>query len=576
MASSKSLVINCGTTHVSAATFAVSGDKLVLESLITHELRYDFSADEKWLDATSNALRAVIRTHPKIRGKATFILPGYQLFTKPIKVPHVEPSKQTQIIAFEAQNNMPFPLHEVVWGSQIIADDGVETEIILIAQKLDAATRFCGVMGTLGLEPVALQPASLLDLNAYRLAYPGDDQDTLLINVGARSTNLTFVSPAGFFVRNINLGGNTLTQAIADVIGKPFPEAEEVKVTLFSGRPGLAPNDPAIPQIQVKAAEFMRRLSQEITRSIVTYRRASGRAAPQRILLSGRASKLKGLAEFLVDSQKIDVTNFTPGQILTVKKGIDPVTLENMTAQMNELVGEAARLKDPKAVGVNLLPRAIRERLQFEKQKPFLVLAAACLALAPAPAIFLFYTKTQQFNKEAAIVKTTVKKLTDMDTSIKTEVKKADDVAAQIAQYQALGNSRFNWISFFSDLQKQLVGAKDVWLDKLEVSRKLPLKPGAPGTTPDPTVPVVPEGPPPVPEYKVIISGKMLLRDYDPKNPNSFNASAASARIRGLMNNLTSSPFVKLVETNQTLDFQTTPRLCLFTFTLDINPDKPL
>ena len=56
-----------------------------------------------------------------------------------------------------------------------------------------------------------------------------------LVNIGARSTNLLFKNPDGFFVRNIQLGGTTLTQNIADSIGKPFAKADELKHKFFSG-----------------------------------------------------------------------------------------------------------------------------------------------------------------------------------------------------------------------------------------------------------------------------------------------------------------------------------------------------
>jgi len=51
----------------------------------------------------------------------------------------------------------------------------------------------------------------------------------------------------------------------------------------------------------------MRRMGQEITRSIVNYRRQKGAAAPKRILLNGRGALLEGLSEQLATSQKVNV-----------------------------------------------------------------------------------------------------------------------------------------------------------------------------------------------------------------------------------------------------------------------------
>src|ERR1700685_1847740 len=46
--------------------------------------------------------------------------PGFHVFSKFVKLPPVDTSKVTQIIRYEAQQNMPFPLDEVVWDYQIL------------------------------------------------------------------------------------------------------------------------------------------------------------------------------------------------------------------------------------------------------------------------------------------------------------------------------------------------------------------------------------------------------------------------------------------------------------------------
>ena len=44
--------------------------------------------------------------------------PGYQVFSKFVKLPQVDSAKVDQIIQYEAQQNVPFPLEEVVWNYQ--------------------------------------------------------------------------------------------------------------------------------------------------------------------------------------------------------------------------------------------------------------------------------------------------------------------------------------------------------------------------------------------------------------------------------------------------------------------------
>jgi Tfp pilus assembly PilM family ATPase len=60
--------------------------------------------------------------------------PGFHVFSKFVKLPPVYASKVTQIIQYEAQQNVPFPLAEVVWDYQILGTTpGGELEVLLVA-----------------------------------------------------------------------------------------------------------------------------------------------------------------------------------------------------------------------------------------------------------------------------------------------------------------------------------------------------------------------------------------------------------------------------------------------------------
>jgi type IV pilus assembly protein PilM len=64
--------------------------------------------------------------------------PGFHVFSKFVKLPPVDAGKVTQIIQYEAQQNVPFPLEEVVWDYQILGSTpGGELEVLLVAIKAD-------------------------------------------------------------------------------------------------------------------------------------------------------------------------------------------------------------------------------------------------------------------------------------------------------------------------------------------------------------------------------------------------------------------------------------------------------
>ncbi len=575
--SSKSLVINCGASHVAAAVFTSANGKLTLEELDTRDLRYDVTKEEAWLPAVRDGLIDLSRASSRFRGKATFILPGYQLLIKPIKVPHVETSKQAQIIAFEAQNNIPFPLAEAVWGSQVVADDGIETEVLLAAQKAEAANRFCGLMTMIGFEPVSLQPSSLLDYNAYKLVHPDDAEDTLIINIGARSTNLTFVSPAGLFIRNVNLGGNTFTQMLADATGKAFNAAEELKVSFYSGATSFEADDPAVGPLQARALDFMKRLSQNLTQSIISYRRSTNRAAPARILLTGRGSLLTGLPEFLSDAQKVSVDYFNPTSTLAVGARVEKGVLDSLYYQISEVVGDAARLTKPDAMGVNLLPPVIRAQQKFQRQQPFLIVAGVLLALAPMPMLYRYFSQVSIIKAEAKAWNDRTDTLASLAKARQKYADEANATSRQIANYQNLYDSRFNWIIFFSQLQAALVDIKDVWLNSLEVQREVSKAPASADAAADQSASAAPAQ---ITNYRLNVKGSMLLRvDDATAEVGSVLKNKAAGRLNTLMGKFDQiKPFVKRVDP---ASFKLPPRsdtlpILDFEFTVIINPETPL
>ena len=63
---------------------------------------------------------------------------------------------------------MPFPLAELIWDYQVIDDDGVEQEILAFAVKPEVAESFCEKLVELGLSPIQITPAPILDYNALR------------------------------------------------------------------------------------------------------------------------------------------------------------------------------------------------------------------------------------------------------------------------------------------------------------------------------------------------------------------------------------------------------------------------
>ena len=410
MAQAEEIIINCGNSHVSANVFATTAGGLLLKASALETLQHDLTKEEAWLDSLVQGLQSLTEKM-SLKGEVRFIFPGNLLLTKTIRVPHVDPEKQRKIVAFELSQKMPFPLADLIWDYQIIDDDGVEEEVLAFAVKPEVAESFSEKMLSLGLTPKQITPAQVLDYSAIRgvLGDSDDQSEVLTINIGAKSTNLLFINPTGFLIRTITIGGNSLSQNISDALGISFEKAEKLKKGYFSQEITLTEDDPSVSVIQNASNQFLARTSQEITRSIVTYKRLKKGKAPQKIFLTGRGALLPNLAQYLIESQQLQVEYFDPLSTVNVGDGISERIKPLLPFMTSEAVGLARTLFDANkeastelSTTINLLPSSKLKSLGLKKKLPFFILSLFILSALPLPSIIkhLNVEKELLLNKE--------------------------------------------------------------------------------------------------------------------------------------------------------------------------------
>jgi type IV pilus assembly protein PilM len=393
MSNKREVIINCGISHVSASIFQYNGETLTLKQVALQTLEYDFSNDKLWLDALIVGLEKLCKKE-KVKGNARFIFPGSLLLNKTLRVPHVDEEKQKKIVAFELSQKMPFPLAELIWDYQVIDDDGVEQEILAFAVKPEVAETFCEKVIEIGLTPVQITPAPVLDYNALMSSGIGlEQQETLVVNIGAKSTNLLFINPTGFLIRSIAIGGNTLTQNISDNLGILFEKAEEIKKSYFSGEIAFSPEDPSVKVLENCSQQFLMRASQEITRSIVTYKRLKKGKSPTRMFLSGRGTLLNNLPDYLSQSQSLNIDYFDPLKCISIAEDIDQGMLGLLPFMIGEPIGLASAIFQNQNNQVfkrplNLLPANKLSNIALKKKMPVLILCAVFFSLIPLPGNF--------------------------------------------------------------------------------------------------------------------------------------------------------------------------------------------
>ena len=223
MLNSKSfLAVDFGAGSLKLAEFEVTEvGGLSLKHFVIKRLGLEGSQETKREAVILKALQELIAEHGTKAKEVNVCAPGFHVFSKFVKLPPVDAGKVTQIIQYEAQQNVPFPLAEVVWDYQILGSTaGGELEVLLVAIKSDIVEGLFRVTESAGLrlQICDVSPAALC--NAFRYNY-GDLEDcTMLLDIGAKTSNLLFFEKGKVFARSINLGANSITQDFANEIGR--------------------------------------------------------------------------------------------------------------------------------------------------------------------------------------------------------------------------------------------------------------------------------------------------------------------------------------------------------------------
>ncbi len=579
------LAVDIGAGHVACGVFTVGASgRLVLQHFALEPHSSDPSHEGRWAVEIAQSLGAV-GARRKIAGPAAIAVPGHLALTKFIKTPSVAKEKRVKIIAFEAAENIPYPLEEVVWDHVVVADDGFDLEVMLAASKFDAMHALCGAADAAGFPVERATPASLALCRAFRYNYPQVLDSVIVVNIGARTTNLLFLEGDRFYVRTLALAGNSVTQAISEELRIDFPSAETLKIQVLSGKSDLPPNSPSRAAVHRAATAFATKLQVEITRSAVNHRRQSGGAAPISLYLTGGGSLIEELPAALSDRLKLSVVRYEALKNVDLSADARAAGAEGADAVLADLVGLATRLVNKNEAEASLLPPALTAALAFRKRQPWFLAAAALVILALVPPVIYFHTVASGTVERISQVDSHLMPLRAVEHRNAENLRQIEEAAKTIKALRGAYETKANWINFFADLQERLVKIEDVWLDRLQVVRPPLPEPGtvadapppenppppADGAAPDPAAvaaeaAAVPKGPP----LRLTLSGRLL----DVTNPQSKVSPESTLRVKQLLASFTGSQFIGAVE-NERFD-NSQNGLLRFDFTLVINPKKTL
>jgi type IV pilus assembly protein PilM len=295
--------------------------------------------------------------------------------------------------------------------------------------------------------------------NAYRYNYSDLTGCSLIIDIGARTTNLIFIEPKKVFSRSIPIGGTKITEAIAKDFNEPFGAAEERKKRegfVSLGGAYADPDDPDIARVSKMIRNSMTRLHAEISRSISFYRSQQHGSAPVRIFLCGGSSGLSYMREFFQEKLQLPVEFFNPLRNVSVSPNLNLEEIGRQAHTLGELVGLALRGISDCPMELNLRPVTVVKRHRLAEQRPYFITAGLCLLLALAGG-WLYFMRAAEV-QEQVLAKLTpkvngLKSFENRMNAVKADIKKQEAVAAPLLQ--ALQDREY-WVKILADLNSRL------------------------------------------------------------------------------------------------------------------------
>jgi type IV pilus assembly protein PilM len=510
------LAVDFGAANLKMAEFQLTeGGGLLLKRYGFKSLGQEGTIDTTREGAIQKALQELLAEQGASAKTLNLCAPGFHTFSKFVKLPPVDTTKVTQIIQYEAQQNVPFPLEEVVWDYQILgAAPTGELEVLLVAIKSDIVEglfRTCENAG-LRLQLVDVSPAALC--NAFRYNYSDLEGCSMLLDIGAKTSNLLFFEKGNVYSRGINIGANAITQEFARESKLSFAEAERLKLEqgfVSLGGAYEEPDSPLQAAVSKIARQVLTRLHIQVNQTIQFYRGQQGGSAPQRLFLSGGASIMPYAAQFF--SEKLNlapdaVEYLNPFRHVQIDEEVNREELAKVAHNLGEVVGLGLRNLAHCPVELNLMPESSRRQQLLNQKKPYFIASAACAVLALFAMGGFFGKLAEQKEKDLVDLERILLNPMNRDAlALKREMDDRDALKGKLDQLSLWLEDRFYWVNLLGRLREVLMAVEKTTEQQLNTKT---------GIWIERMQPVLPPG---------VVAGALVPQGYSPV----YNASASPA-----------------------------------------------
>ena len=369
--------IDLGQCAPKALCLRAAGDKVevVNHVYIEHE-RILSQPDVDRAALIETAVKQFTEKHDLTKERIVVGVPGQHTLARFSKLPPVDKKKIPEIVKYEAQQQIPFDMEEVIWDYQVFGDgDAAETEVGIFAMRRELLRDHLLFLSSRTLEPAVVQATPLALYNALRYeGVCGGDEAVVIVDIGAQNTDLIVADGDSLWTRNIPIGGNNFTEALLKTFKLSFRKAENLKRNAGSHKYAR--------QIFQAMRPVFADLVAEIQRSIGFFTSSRRGVKFDKLIAMGSAFKLPGLVKFVQQNLGMEVTRATTFQKLSASDAPDAPELMDQLLSFGAAYGLALQGLGSAQITSSLLPPEIAKQVVWRKKTPWFYGAAASLALS--------------------------------------------------------------------------------------------------------------------------------------------------------------------------------------------------
>ena len=432
----KFLTLNIGATNVALAEYeSAARGSLTL-------LRYGVAQLAAPIDGgnaetiLAPALMEIVRTTGIHPGKVSLALSGQMVFPKFAAVPMAGGAEKfEQMVRNEIEQNIPFPIDEMVCDRQVLGDtEGGDKSVMIVAAKVDQVEDVCGAVASAGFSPELVDVAPIALTNAVRAARPDDaDSCLVILDIGARTTSLVIVEGDKLYNRSIPVAGNAITKEISAALGCSLEEAELVKFEKgYVSVGGVTEDeDEVADRVSKVCRAVMTRINAEISRSINFYRSQQQGGVPAKLYLTGGTSLLPQTDQFFAESLGIEVELFNPFETIAAGPAVDADALGTDAALLGVTAGLAQREAGAARFEINLLPPSIVSARAEKARIPVLAAGGVALVAALVLVMLAFNREAGEISARRDAVASRIATLSEYDRKVTEAAKSVSEAEAE-------------------------------------------------------------------------------------------------------------------------------------------------